>query len=112
MWDIHQYEEPTFFFDSFDYWDNWQESTNNTSVGILVGEYSNIQLDTTDGAVNYSFPSDSHVFYPELISAISEAVYLLGIERNPNTVKMTSYAPSLANYNSYQWTPNVSFVID
>jgi len=113
VWDTHHYEEPTFFIDSFDFWDNWQETTNNSDVEIFIGEYSAIQIDTPSGVVNYSFPVGEHIFYPELMGTVAEAVYLLGAERNPNTVKMTSYAPSLANLNSLNWTPNLfSFTAD
>jgi len=45
--------------------------------------------------------------YPRLLSAIAEGVYLLAAERNPNTVKMTSYAPSLMNRDWYNWTPDM-----
>lgn len=30
------------------------------------------------------------------------------MERNPNTVKLSSYAPLFQNYNSYQWTVHIS----
>lgn len=107
MWDTHHYEEPQFFINSFDTWDNWQEATNNTNVTILIGEYSVFQVDTPDGQVNYSNPADLHVFYPHMISAVAEGVYLLGAERNPEVVKLTAYAPSLQNFNWYNWTPNL-----
>ena len=48
-----------------------------------------------------------HVFYPELLSAVAESVYLLAMERNPQTVTMSSYAPSLQNFNYDNWTPNL-----
>jgi alpha-N-arabinofuranosidase len=113
MWDTHHYEEPKFFISAFDFWDNWQAATNNPNVTIEVGEYSVIQADTPSGAVNFSFPPDVHVFYPRLVSALAEGVYLLGAERNPNTVKMTCYAPSLQNLNWFNWTPNlVAFAAD
>lgn len=99
MWDWHQYNEPSWFVEFFDHWDNWQEATNNTGVTVLLGEYSVIQIDTPDGVVNYSDPLNEHVFYPRLLSAICEGLYVLGAERNPNTVKMSSYAPSLQNRN-------------
>ena len=38
MWDTHHYEPPAFFIDSFDFWDNWQEATNNSDVTVFVGE--------------------------------------------------------------------------
>ncbi|KAK5038350.1 hypothetical protein LTS07_001820 [Exophiala sideris] len=113
MWDTHHYEEPTFFLESFDYWDNWQEATNNTGVTIFVGEYSVFQVDTPDGVVNYSMPLGEHIFFPTLMAAIGEGVYLLGAERNPNVVKMSSYAPSLVNLNWQNWTPDlVAFTAD
>ncbi|KAF1991766.1 glycoside hydrolase family 51 protein [Aulographum hederae CBS 113979] len=107
MWDTHHYEEPRFFLEGFNFYDNWQSSTNNTNVGVLLGEFSFFQVDTPSGVVNFSNPEDTHVFYPRLLSAISEGVYALGGERNPNTVKMSSYAPSLQNFNWYNWTPNM-----
>lgn len=42
-----------------------------------------------------------------MISAIAEGIYALGAERNPNTVKLNSYAPSLQNRNWYNWTPDM-----
>ncbi|MCJ1310351.1 hypothetical protein MMC25_004015 [Agyrium rufum] len=107
MWDTHHYEEPSFFLKQFDYFDNWQEETNNPNVTVLIGEYSVYQIDTPSGVVNYSNPSNLHIQYPRLLSAIAESVYLLGAERNPNTVKMTSYAPSFQNIRGYNWTPNL-----
>lgn len=110
MWDWHQYNEPSWFLEHYDMWDNWQEATNNTNVTVLLGEYSVIQIDTPSGIIDYSFPVDVHVAYPRLLSAIGEGLYLLGAERNPNTVKMSSYAPSLQNRNFVNWTPDmVSF---
>ncbi|KAF2222304.1 glycoside hydrolase superfamily [Elsinoe ampelina] len=107
MWDFHQYQEPSWFLENFDQWDNWQQDTNNTEVTVLLGEYSAIQIDTPDGVVNYSYPVDVHIFYPRLLSAIAEGVYAIGAERNPNTVKMSSYAPSLQNRNFTNWTPDM-----
>src|ERR1700733_14506430 len=98
MWDTHHYEPPAFFIDSFDFWDNWQEETNNTDVTVFVGEYSVFQIGTPSEQDDFSDPPDIHIFYPRLLSAIAEGVYLLGAERNPNVVKLTSYAPSLQNW--------------
>lgn len=93
--------------ENFDFYDNWQEATGNENVTVFIGEYSVLQIDTPDGVVNFSDPVNEHIFYPRLVSAIAEAVYLLGAERNPNTVKLSSYAPSLQNFNWYNWTPNL-----
>ncbi|KAK3064959.1 hypothetical protein LTR53_018325, partial [Teratosphaeriaceae sp. CCFEE 6253] len=107
IWDTHHYEEPSFFVRGFNFYDNWQEATNNTGVEIFLGEYSALQIDTPTGIVDFSFPSDSHIFYPRLVSALSEGVYLLGMERNPNVCKLASYAPSLQDLNWYNWTPDM-----
>ena len=107
MWDTHNYQEPSFFLESFNYFDNWQEQTNNSNVTVLIGEYSVYSVDNPSGIVNYSNPASEHIPYPRLLSAIAESVYLLGAERNPNTVKMTTYAPSFANLNAPNWTPNL-----
>jgi alpha-N-arabinofuranosidase len=48
-----------------------------------------------------------HIFYPQMIAALGEAVYLLGAEHNPNVVRLSSYAPLLQHRNSTQWTPNL-----
>ncbi|KAK6373358.1 hypothetical protein LTS17_008378 [Exophiala oligosperma] len=113
MWDTHHYEEPSYFIEHFDFFDNWQESTGNADVTVFVGEYSVFQVDTPDGVVNYSMPLGEHIFYPTLMAAIGEGVYLLGAERNPNVVKMSAYAPSLVNLNWQNWTPDlVAFTAD
>ncbi|EXJ76318.1 uncharacterized protein A1O5_00826 [Cladophialophora psammophila CBS 110553] len=65
------------------------------------------QIDTASGHVNYSWAPDIHIFYPTLAAAIAEGLYLLSAERNPNFVKMSAYAPSFANLNYEEWTPNL-----
>ncbi|CZT42944.1 related to Probable alpha-N-arabinofuranosidase A [Rhynchosporium secalis] len=107
MWDTHAYQEPQWFIRQFDFFDNWQEHTNNPNVTIMIGEYSVYQVDTPDGSVNFSNPPELHIQYPRMVSALAEGVYLLGAERNPNVVRLTSYAPSLQNWNWYNWTPNL-----
>ena len=49
--------------------------------------------------MNYSNPVDQQIPYPQLLSAIAESVYLIAAERNPNVVRMSSYAPSSQNFN-------------
>ncbi len=57
-------------------------------------------LDGTD----WSLPKNE---FPYWIGAVSEAVFLLGAERNTNKMLGVSYAPLLQNLNSFEWT--VSF---
>lgn len=108
MWDKHDYQTPSFFLENFDLFDNWQEDVApNPNVTVFIGESSVYQYDVPSGNVNFSRPEGIHIAYPNLISAIGEGVYLLGAERNPNTVRFSTYAPSFANLNSENWTPNL-----
>jgi len=107
IWDTHHYEDPQFFLRNFNFFDNWQRMTNNTDVGVLLGEFSVFQVDTPKGVPKFWNTPELHVTYPRLLSAIAEGVYALGGERNPKTVMMSSYAPSLQNLNWFNWTPNM-----
>jgi alpha-N-arabinofuranosidase len=62
------------------------KNANNTNATAFFREYSTRH---TNAGVRLT--------YPLLIGTIAEAVYLLGAERNPNVVKLSSYAPSLTN---------------
>ena len=106
MYDFHHYDEPSYFVENFNQWDNWQQTTNNPNVSVFIGEYQCISIDTPDGQASFSSPADQKLFFPETFSAIAEAVYQLGAERNPNTVKMMALAPILANFNNYASSPN------
>lgn len=100
IWDTHHYQEPKYFLDNFNYYDNWQARTNNTGVGVFLGEYSVFQIDTPSGNIIWTKPNPNRITFPRLVSAIGEGVYALGGERNPGVVRMSSYAPSLQNLNS------------
>ena len=106
IYDLHHYAEPTFFLEQFNFFDNWGAETKNANVSIFVGEYSVPSVDEPTGKVNFSDPLGPHIFYPQLLSALAESVYLLAMERNP-VVKMSAYAPSLQNWNWWNWTPNL-----
>ncbi|KAL8718435.1 MAG: hypothetical protein Q9225_004434 [Loekoesia sp. 1 TL-2023] len=114
MYDLHDYHEPSFFLSNrFNFFDNWQQDTNNTDVTILVGEYSCLQVDEPTGIVNltlsFADPAVDGLRFPgpSILSALAEAVYLIALERNPNLVKFSTFAPSLGNMNAFQWKPNL-----
>ena len=44
---------------------------------------------------------------PDLNAALGDASWLTGLERNSDQVIMSSYAPLLANVNSFQWPTNL-----
>lgn len=88
MWiDIHYYLRPDQFVALFNTYDNYDRN-----YGIFVGEYACTKSNT--GATNW---------WATLIGAVSEAVFMIGMERNSDVVKMAAYAPLMQHFNSTQW---------
>lgn len=81
--DEHYYMAPNWFLDNTNRYDNYDR--NNAKV--FIGEYA----------------SQSNTFR----SALAEAAFLTGIEKNSDIVKMASYAPLFAKADDYQWTPDL-----
>ena len=106
MYDFHHYDEPSWFLENFNQWDNWEAVTHNPNITIFIGEYQCISIDTPSGDSSFSSPPSQKLFFPELFSALAEGVYQLGAERNPNVVKMMALAPVLANYDNLASSPN------
>jgi alpha-L-arabinofuranosidase len=44
------------------------------------------------------------------LTAISEAAFMTGLERNAGVVHMASYAPLFAHIDGWQWTPDLIWV--
>lgn len=86
MVDPHWYRDPNFFFNNNHLFDEAPRTHD-----IYVGEYA---CNTGVGAGN-------------LLAAISEAAFILGMERNSDVVKMTSYAPLFENENRRDWPTNL-----
>jgi alpha-L-arabinofuranosidase len=47
--------------------------------------------------------------YNNLLSALGEAAFMTGMERNSDLVEMASYAPLFANLNGIQWAPDMIY---
>ncbi len=77
----------------FDEWDNVERTTGR---GYFVGEYANTAND--DGNTTY---------WSTVQGAVSEAVYMIGMERNSDLVKMASYAPMMEHFNYAEWSPDL-----
>lgn len=45
----------------------------------------------------------------DIMRALSEAVYMMGLEENGDEVKLASYAPLFGNVNDCQWNPNLIY---
>ena len=86
--DEHYYRYPKWFYKMHKVYDKYPR----TSAGVFAGEYAcNMKL------------SAPNVFE----SALSEAAFLTGIERNADLVKLSSYAPLFSLVDGAQWEHNM-----
>lgn len=89
--DIHYYLEPHQFVSLFNEWDNWSRDRP-----IFVGEYASTV--GNDGSTTY---------WSNQVGSCSEAVYMIGLERNSDIVKMASFAPLLEHFDLAEWSPDL-----
>ena len=85
--DHHKYGSPESFFNSSSQYDSY----DRTSPGVYVGEYG----------------VTSNVGNGNITAALAEAAYLIGLERNSDIVKMSSYAPLFYHENDIAWPVNM-----
>jgi alpha-L-arabinofuranosidase len=85
--DEHFYQSPSWFEANSNYFN----SVDRSGPKIFIGEY----------ASNEGYPTN------DLNSALGDASWLLGLERNSDVVTESSYAPLWANVNGLQWTPDL-----
>lgn len=85
--DEHYYNSPQWFIANA----NRYDKADRKGPRIFVGEYA---VTRNCGTGN-------------LRSAIAEAGFMTGLERNSDIVVMASYAPLLVNVNSRNWNPNL-----
>ncbi|KAF7596536.1 hypothetical protein BBP40_001410 [Aspergillus hancockii] len=86
----------------------WVDYHNYNSADNLVKQFS--QFDNHDRSVPYfigEYSCQQDNAWPFQQGSVAEAVYMIGIERNSDLVKMAAYAPLLQLVNSTQWTPNL-----
>ena len=89
MVDEHYYQSPGWFINNQDYYDRYSRNTSK----VYLGEYAS-HLPRRPSNIE---------------TALSEAIYLLSVERNADVVTMTSYAPLLAKRGHTQWTPDLIY---
>lgn len=90
--DEHFYDTPAWFTQNATRYDHYDRS----GPKIFVGEYA-AQSDRIGSLKNVN----------NLLTALSEACFMTGIERNADVVVMASYAPLFAHVTGWQWTPNL-----
>lgn len=93
--DEHYYRKPEWFFQNAKRYDSYDK--NGTK--IFAGEYA-AQSDKTVSVDNKN----------NWFTALSEAAFMTGLERNADVVYMASYAPLFANIDAWQWTPDLIWV--
>lgn len=92
--DEHVYNSYQWFIDNTKRYDQYERG----GAKVFMGEYAMHTMSDGRGRLN----GDNN-----LRSALAEAAFLTGCERNSDVVKMTCYAPLFAATNNYRWTPNM-----
>ena len=87
MVDPHWYVDPAFFF----LHNNEFDSRQRGQWQVYVGEYA----------------CNNRVGSGNMMAALADASFILGMERNGDLVKMASYAPLLTNVNQSNWACNL-----
>ncbi|MEO8406274.1 MAG: alpha-L-arabinofuranosidase C-terminal domain-containing protein, partial [Chitinophagaceae bacterium] len=93
--DEHYYRRPEWFLQNASRYDNYDRNSSK----VFAGEYA-AQSDKTVSVNNKN----------NWETAIAEAAFMTGMERNAGVVYMASYAPLFANIDGWQWTPDMIWV--
>jgi len=90
--DEHYYMSPKWFRDNAGRYDNYLRS----GPKVFAGEYAaqSVAIASPDNRNNWE-------------TALSEAAFITGLERNADVVTMSSYAPLFGHLDAWQWTPNM-----
>lgn len=93
--DEHYYRRPEWFLQNVKRYDNYPRNGSK----VFAGEYA-AQSDRTVSVNNRN----------NWLTALSEAAFMTGLERNADVVNMASYAPLFAHAEGWQWTPDLIWV--
>ncbi|MDR6513476.1 alpha-L-arabinofuranosidase C-terminal domain-containing protein [Chryseobacterium camelliae] len=90
--DEHYYNSPEWFMKNAGRYDKYDRS----GPKVFAGEYAaqSVGVVKPDNKNNW-------------LTALSEAAFMTGLERNADVVTMTSYAPLFAHADGWQWTPDL-----
>ena len=90
--DEHFYRSPEWFFENAARYDSYDRD----GYIVFAGEYA-------AQSVGQGNPNNKNNW----LTALSEAAFMTGLERNADIVQLSSYAPMLANADAWQWTPDL-----
>ena len=85
--DEHYYKSPEWFKDNATRYDNYDRN----GPKIFAGEYAAHPKEVVDGPKENNWEA-----------ILSEAPFMTGLERNAEVVHLTSYAPLIANIDTFQ----------
>ncbi len=88
--DEHYYQSPGWFLNNQHFYDTY---LRGATTRVYLGEYA-----------SHNGPRTSTIE-----TALSEAIYMLSLERNGDVVAMASYAPLLAKEGDTQWNPDMIY---
>ena len=90
--DEHYYKPPQWFFDNANRYDNY----NRSGLRVFAGEYAAHGKEDKESESKNTW-----------MSALAEAAFMTGLERNADVVQMASYAPLFAQVDAWQWRPDL-----
>jgi len=90
--DEHYYMPPEWFLRNAERYDNYDRN----GIKVFAGEYAAHDREGSE-------PESRNTWY----SALAEAAFMTGLERNAAVVHMASYAPLLAHVEAWQWRPDL-----
>jgi alpha-N-arabinofuranosidase len=85
--DEHAYKAAYWAFNNYDHFDRYRRG----DYEVYVGEYA----------------TNAGVGRGNMLAALNDAVYILGMEKNGDLVTMSSYAPLFENVNTRHWPVNL-----
>ncbi|WP_159518080.1 alpha-L-arabinofuranosidase C-terminal domain-containing protein [Sunxiuqinia indica] len=86
--DEHYYKDPDWFLSNAGRYDNYSRK----GPKVFAGEYA-----------CHDYPEKKNSFY----SALCEAAFMTGLERNADVVHLATYAPLFAHVDAWQWKPDM-----
>lgn len=90
--DEHYYKPPEWFLQNAKRYDDYDRK----GPKIFAGEYAAHSAGIPNGKTKNNWRS-----------ALAEAAFMTGLERNADVVNMASYAPLLAHVDGWQWSPDL-----
>jgi alpha-L-arabinofuranosidase len=90
--DEHYYKPPEWFLSNANRYDNYARK----GPKVFAGEYAAHGKESKESESRNTW-----------MSALAEAAFMTGLERNADVVQMASYAPLLAHVDAWQWRPDL-----